>query len=107
MRARTNGKQKVAVPKHVPAELVYDFDFYEDRRFDKGTLECVMELAREAPPIFYSLYNGGHWVVMGYPEMVEVVKNAKLFSNAKVTIPTSADPSEYGLTFGPLHLDPP
>jgi cytochrome P450 len=107
MGARTTRKPKVALPAHVPAELAYDFDFYEDPRFERGTLECVMELAKEAPPIFYSQYNGGHWVVIGYPEMVEVVKNAKLFSNAKVTIPTSADPSSYGLTFGPLHLDPP
>ena len=49
-------KPKVALPAHVPAELAYDFDFYEDPRFAQGTLECVMELAREAPPIFYSPY---------------------------------------------------
>jgi cytochrome P450 len=99
--------EKVAVPDHVPQELVFDFDFYQDRRFENGTLEGIIALAREAPPIFFSQYNGGHWVVMGHPEMIEVVKHATLFSNAKVTIPTSADPSEYGLTFGPLHLDPP
>jgi cytochrome P450 len=96
------------VPDHVPAELVVDFDFYRDRRFVAGTHEGLAALvAEQVPPIFFSPHNGGHWVVTGYDEMRTVVRDPDTFSNARIVIPTEADPAVHGTTFGPLHLDPP
>src|ERR1700677_4901487 len=98
---------ELQVPDHIPSELVVDFDFYADPRFKLGTHEALVQLSKDSPPIFFTPRNGGHWVVIGFGEMNDVLANTELFSSAKTMLPLSADPSAVGARFVPLQLDPP
>jgi len=53
-------------PAHVPKEAVYDFDMFLDPALLTDPHERVREILRDAPPVFWSPRNGGHWVVMSH-----------------------------------------
>ena len=45
-------------------EPVFDFDYYKDPYVTKDAHEGYMRLKREAPPLFWTERNGGHWVAV-------------------------------------------
>ena len=72
----------LAIPDHVPAHLVVDFDIYgaeELRRDPYGTMVAMRR--NGLPPIFYTPRNGGHWVVTGATEAQEMIRDIERFSN--------------------------
>ncbi len=75
-----------AVPKpdHVPDALVYDFDFH----YDPGLLAQghgrIAEIAREAPPIFWTPRQGGHWIVASHAAVYNAQRNPEIFSSGPV-----------------------
>jgi cytochrome P450 len=75
-----------AVPKpaHVPDALVYDFDLFADPRLLRDAPARILEIAREAPPIFWTPRQGGHWVFAGHQAAFEGSRNWESFSNAFV-----------------------
>lgn len=106
---------QIARPDHVAADRVVDFDFYRDERYEPGDPHAgIAKLIAEAPPVFWTPRNGGHWVLAGHPELFEAVRDTEVFSSAKMglppmanepkQIPISADPPEHWMYRQPLNL---
>src|SRR3546814_15449979 len=60
-------------------------------------------LHREAPPVFYTPANGGHWLITRHDLMSEVVRDFETFSARESQIPRV----ENAPLLIPLNLDPP
>jgi len=91
------------VPSHVPPELVFDFDIYKDPRVTDDVQGSYSAALKNAPDIFYSPANGGHWMVRRYAAITEIVKDPAHFSVREMQIPRVPNPP----FFIPLSLDPP
>ncbi|WP_298281847.1 cytochrome P450 [Novosphingobium sp.] len=68
-------------PDHVPAEAVYDFDMFLDEALVTDPHERVRQILREAPRVFWTPRNNGHWVVMGHRENYEASRDTETFSS--------------------------
>jgi cytochrome P450 len=65
----------------VPDAAVYDFDMFLDPGLLKDPHERVREMLREAPPLFWTPRNMGHWVAIGHEAVFEVARNWERFSS--------------------------
>jgi cytochrome P450 len=93
------------VPSHVPQDRVFDFDLHLDPRLDGDAHAGYASLHRDAPDIFFTPRNGGHWVMTRVDDITDAMFNADLFSSACTAVPTP--PPEYALNFPPLEMDAP
>lgn len=92
-----------AVPDHVSNDQIFDFDIYADERL-KGDLHGGFKtLHGEAPDIFYTPRNGGHWVVTRFDLISHIMRDSAHFSNSKMDIPKT----DTTFVMIPLNLDPP
>ena len=95
-----------AIPAHVPADRVFDFDFVDDPLLTPDPHLGLMELRRTAPEIFFTPRYGGHWVVQGHEAITALVQDTQLFSSAATgefaPLPISVDPPEHGHYRGAL-----
>ena len=91
------------IPPHVSPDKVFMFDIYHDPRFTEDLHDSYAQVLRNAPDIFYTPLNGGHWCVNRYADIVEVVKDYENFSAREMQIPRVPNPPVYI----PLSLDPP
>ena len=94
---------KVDIPGHVAAESVYDFDFYADKRYGSNVHKDMEVLHQEAPGIFYTPRNGGHWIATRHAIIADIVQDPENFSVREMQIPRVETPP----VFIPLSLDPP
>lgn len=96
----------LAVPDHVPEHLVFDFDIYIAPELDRDPHRTMVELLQtnKVPPIFFSPRNGGHWVVAGAVEGLDMLRDVERFSsepqynsNARKpwTLPNLSDPPQH------------
>jgi cytochrome P450 len=53
----------VPKPDHVADELVYEFDMYGDPELNANAPERLVDIATNAPPVFWTPHNGGMWFV--------------------------------------------
>lgn len=93
------------IPAHVPADRVVDFDFYNDRRYaEAGDMhEGFVALRKEAPGLFFTPANGGHWVIVDHELIFDASRNTEVFSSRRMALPPMADePMQI-----PINLDPP
>lgn len=76
-----------AVPKpdHVPDALVYDFDMFNDPGMIADAHDRALEIIKEAPPVFWTPRNFGHWVVAGHTAVFNMSRDTDRFSNAMVS----------------------
>lgn len=72
---------KIKKPSHVPDELVYDFDYNNDPEYNKDPHKRAEDIAKNAPPIFWTPYNGGHWMFQKYDLVSEAFVDFKTFSS--------------------------
>ena len=72
-------------PDHVPDALVYDFDFFADPVMLQTGHARALEVAKNAPPIFWTPRQGGHWILNGHNAIFEASRDAETFSNAMVS----------------------
>jgi cytochrome P450 len=95
---------KPSVPDYVPEGRVFKFDIYADERVTNVDLhEGLKTLHRDAPDIFWTTENGGHWVATRFDTMQEVLMDHDRFSakgNQSPNVPES-------MPMIPLNLDPP
>jgi cytochrome P450 len=91
-------------PAHVPAERVYDFDFFAPPGADEDVQLAWKRLHAAAPDIFWTPRNGGHWVATRAEDILEIQTNHERFSHRVFTIP--ADPDAHHTPL-PLGVDPP
>jgi cytochrome P450 len=96
-------EQATTLPDHIAPEWVYDFDLYADHRFGDLLHASFDRIQREAPAVFWTPRNGGHWVVTRAAEIQEVVLDPAHFSAREMQIPRVPNPPK----FLPLSLDPP
>lgn len=66
---------RATVPAHVASERVFDFDYIGDSLFLNDPHVGLAKLISEAPDIFFTPANGGHWVVLNYASCVEISRN--------------------------------
>jgi len=90
-------------PAHVPPELEYDFDFLAPPGAKEDVQLAWKRLHDEAPDIFWTPRNGGHWVATRGEDIREVQTNWRRYSQRVMTIPASLQ------TFRilPANIDPP
>jgi len=91
------------IPPHVKPEQVFAFDIYGDSRVTDDVQGSYAEALKNAPDIFWSPLNGGHWMVQRYDLISEIVKNPAIFSAREMQIPRVENPP----FMIPLSLDPP
>jgi len=92
-----------AVPSHVPQHLVFDFDIYADPRVTDEVQASYAAAIDDAPDVFYTPRNGGHWMVKRLEAISEIVRDPAHFSAREMQIPRVPNPP----MFIPLSLDPP
>jgi cytochrome P450 len=92
-----------AIPAHVPADRVFHFDIYQDAQLKRDLHAAYARLHREAPPLFWTPANGGHWMVTSQDLIAEIVKDFEHFSARESQIPRV----ENAPLLIPLNLDPP
>jgi len=91
----------VAKPAHVPDDLVHDFDFYA--LHDEPDIHAAWLRLRDAPDIFWTPRNGGHWVATRGEDIQAMQLDHERFSHKRHYIPFNPE----GFPALPLHLDPP
>lgn len=72
-------------PAHVPEAAVYDFDMFLDPALLTDPHERVRELLRDAPPVFWTPHNGGHWVATSHEAIFRVSREHETFSSSMFT----------------------
>ena len=97
------GLATAPVPPHVPAHLVFDFDIYADPRIAEDVQGSYAAALADAPDIFWTRLNGGHWIVKSFDAISKVVLDPEHFSVREMQIPRVENPP----FFIPLSLDPP
>ncbi|MET0587484.1 MAG: cytochrome P450 [Novosphingobium sp.] len=102
------------IPAHVPEGAVYDFDLFLDPALLADPHERVRELLRDAPPVFWTPRNGGHWMVTGHKENYEASRDTANFSSeivpaAMMEMVRPMLPADIGHIPlpTPINLDPP
>ncbi|BFM07766.1 cytochrome P450 [Halioxenophilus aromaticivorans] len=73
-----------AVPKpdHIPDQFVYDFDFFADEAMTKNAHARVLDIVKNAPPVFWTPRHGGHWVLASHQAVFEATRDYDHFSNS-------------------------
>ena len=69
------------IPAHVTQDRVFDFNIYGDPRLTEDLHDSYATLHRDAPDIFFTPQNGGHWIFTRYEDIFEVVKDYEHFSS--------------------------
>lgn len=97
--------QDAAIPGHIPAHLVVDYDRFAQPELKRCPHQRINALFKSLPPIFYTPRNGGHWVVARSSEAVEMLRKPEIFSSnpslnrqmqrSPRTAPNQYDPPEH------------
>lgn len=99
-------KVGATIPAHVPHKLVREFDF---KQAMTGVADSYRELDKlhDGPDIFYTPFQGGHWVVTRFDDMEYIFKTAAEFSSHNALIPKDARPMKIIPleANGSIHLD--
>ena len=93
----------VDIPEHVRPDQVFPFDIYQDPGLLEDLHQGYRDLQLNAPEIFFTPYNGGHWMVTRNELVQRVLKDPPHFSNAEIEIPKTMSPHRAI----PINLDPP
>ena len=95
---------RASVPDHVPPELVIDFDICSDPGMKVDVFKRLEELRATVPPIAYSPYNGGHWMVFEEQHIKTALTSPDRFTTSHLNPYIEA---AIGAPFIPLGLEPP
>ena len=111
-------------PDHVPADLVYDYDFNTDPEILRDPFAAADRLLAEAPPVFWTPRNGGNWFVTSFDLVCAAARDHVNFTNQLVpkhmknamlaqlppgtatplnVLPSSLDPPEHTIYRAPLN----
>lgn len=92
-----------AAPDNVPEHLIFDFDIHGDPRINEDVQGTYSAALADAPEIFWTRLNGGHWIVKTFDRIAQIVTDSEYFSAREMQIPRIDNPP----FFIPLSLDPP
>ncbi len=102
-------------PAHVPDALVYDFDVHHDPALLRDPHARILEVAAEAPPVFWSPRNGGLWFANSHAAIHTASRDTETFSSGFGASPEMMAKLMASLPEGvtripqavPITLDPP
>jgi cytochrome P450 len=104
----------VPKPDHIPDALVYDFDLWHDPALNADPGARLLDLAQNAPPVFWSPRQSGHWFVASFEAAYEAARNWENFSSESIPYETlkalnetRAEGMPHIPTPFPICLDPP
>ena len=91
-------------PENVPADLVRDFNLYDIPGAAEDVQAAYARFQQDAPDIFWTPHNGGHWVATRGEDILAMQRDYKHFSHQHILIPPmpSGTPRQI-----PLEMDPP
>lgn len=72
---------KMKKPDHVPDHLVYEFDYNSDPEYNKDPHVKAANLESHAPPIFWTPFNGGHWIFVSHEAVSKALSDYQTFSS--------------------------
>lgn len=103
MSARTANAQ--GIPDHIAPERVFYFDIYEPIEVEDDYQSWFRKLQEQgAPDIFWTVSNGGHWVVMRGEDFDYFLKTPELYSSRINVVPRERI---LPIVSKPIQLDPP
>lgn len=72
-----------AVPKpdHVLDAVVYDFDMFGDPGLLADPHARILDLVKNAPPVFWTPRNGGHWMLTSHAANFDASRDTESFSS--------------------------
>lgn len=76
--------EAVSRPDHVPESAVYDFDMFHDPAYVADPHKRIIDLVENAPPVFWTPRNGGHWMIMSHTANFEAARDTESFSSEMV-----------------------
>ena len=82
---------------------VYDFDYIGGADVLKDVHEAYLNLKKNAPPLFWTPHNGGHWVANNADLVVKALRHPEIYSSQFLSIP----PNPQQPKMIPESLDPP
>jgi len=104
----------VPKPAHIPDSLVYDFDLFADPALLADPHQRILDLVKNAPPIFWTPRRGGQWFFISHAANFNAARDTESFSNEIVPqayikamlaqMPAGAPHIPQPL---PINLDPP
>jgi cytochrome P450 len=72
---------KVKPPAHIPSALVYEFDYNTDPEYWKDPHARAADVIKNAPPLFWTPFNGGHWMFQSYEAVADALRDYETFSS--------------------------
>ncbi len=101
-------------PAHIPAAAIYDFDIFHDVALLNDPHERAQDLLRNAPPVFWTPHNGGHWIATRHADAHAVLRTPETFSSVLLA-PEQRQAMEAAMPPGtprfpqltPIMMDPP
>jgi len=72
-------------PAHIPESAVYDFDMFKDPAYLKDPHVRILDLVRNAPPVFWTPRNGGHWMLISHAANFKAARDIEAFSSQFVS----------------------
>lgn len=94
---------QLPVRADIPEDIVFRFDIYKDDRFAGDLHHALLTLHRDAPHIFWTIENGGHWAATRFATMQKVLSDHDSFSAAGNQAPNVPE----SMPMIPLKIDPP
>ncbi len=70
-----------SVPAHISADRVYDFDMFADAAYLKDPHARIAQMLADAPPVFWTPHNGGHWLIVGHEAVFKASRDPETFSS--------------------------
>jgi len=81
MTAAATLSPAAARPAHVTDSVFYDFDLHADPAFLSDPHERILDLLKNAPPVFWTPRNGGHWMLIGHAANFDASRDTEGFSS--------------------------
>ena len=112
----TSAALSPAVPKpdHIADSAVFDFDTFADPGIKIDAHGRALEVVRDAPGVFWTPRNGGHWILCSHKAVFEASRDPARFTNEfvpqeqiqqlRASLPAGAP---HILQPTPITLDPP
>lgn len=99
-----------SVPPHVLPELIVDFEAYHPIQGTEDYQQAFARMTRaDVPDIFWSPYNGGHWVLKRREHIAEAFADWTRFTSRNGVSVDARDQANQGLRprLSPIEDDPP
>lgn len=68
-------------PAHITDAAFYDFDMFSDPAYVENPHERIIDLVKNAPPIFWTPRNGGHWMLVSHAANFHASRDVENFSS--------------------------